>query len=203
MAQPRPTALTVTPGGRSTWVIPLAAAVLGLGGALSGAYLGARATIETQKQQADEDRARQARQKRTQVYSRFLDAAVAYQAATENVFDSTVRLPTGRVSKGLASRCAAGRSTKTCRLSRRVIAAYYDRQQRFQGALNDVYVFGSEAGLSAARELSRGLPASLYKGPRRVSIQPTDFGRYTRGYNALLDAMCREVTREPRPNCSG
>lgn len=173
-------------GARSRVVVPLIAALLGLGGGLAGAYLGARATITTQREQSREDRRADARTQRAKVYTDFLAAANSSAVAVARVASSCKVVRRGRA---------------TCNLRGGVAVRAAKARYTFQGALNQVYVYGSARGVLAARDVAKALPPS-YVGTRYTfHIQPIDDASFKAAYNAFLDVMCREVSAEPRSTC--
>jgi hypothetical protein len=180
---------------RANYLVPLLAAAIGLAGGLLGAHFGAEATITTQREQAHEARRSEARVKRAKVYSDFLAAADSFESKSR-YFTYTIHR---RVSKGGSVR-AACRRAKICGLPRALFDAYSSARSNFQGALNQVYVYGTPRGVRAARELAGGLPPALYK-PGSFSIGDVDEPVFFRGYNAVLDTMCAEVSADPRPTC--
>ena len=146
----------------------LVAAGIGVVGALGGAYLGARATITTQREQAQDSRRAEARTQRGRIYIRFLAAADTYEAGTQGAIDAVERFVTGSASTGQLRACARlnsrkcrslvrrlrrskrlsripqcyanGRAIRTCRALVPFITAYDNSQSRFQDALNQVYI---------------------------------------------------------------
>ena len=210
--------------GRVSIVVPLVAAVVGLAGGLLGAYLGARATIVTQREQAREDRSAEARSKRSRVYSRFVAAADSYRTETWRLFDSIERLATGAPSRNRLTDCLIGYNEQ-CRALDRVarrsgrvqqLRACYPRlellcrparlggrwdKRRFAYvvALNDLYVYGTNRGVRAARRVADALPTGRWESDSHL-VAP-DENAYRKAYRAVLDTMCAEVSADPRPAC--
>lgn len=87
-----------------------------------------------------------------------------------------------------------------CTLPGTILEDYFPAQSKFQGALNQVYVYGTPRGVRAARKVAGALPPSLFK-PRSFSIGGVDEPVFARGYNAVLNTMCAEVSADPRPAC--
>ena len=71
----------------------------------------------------------------------------------------------------------------------------------YQGAINDVYVYGSEAAWEANRKVGRVLPAALGNVENRVIARP-DAEAFRAAYNDFLDVFCREAVAEPRTGCT-
>lgn len=208
--------------------VVLVAAGIGVVGALGGAYLGAHATITTQREQAQDTRRAKARTQRGKVYFRFLAAADAYEAGTQGAIDAVERFVTGSASTGQLRACARPSSRKCRSLIRRLrrsrlnripqcyadrrarrvcralvpfITAYDNAQSRFQGALNQVYIYGSRPAVRATRKVAGSLPPSLYVGPQTFKFDFVDQDGFESGYNAMLDVMCREVPADSRSRC--
>jgi hypothetical protein len=207
----------------ASWVIPLVAAVLGLAGGLAGAYLGARATVTTQRDEARDNRLAEARSKRARVYSDFLSAADRYAGATRRLRAAPERWVGSykRRYKGFYDGCLDGnkkqcrqlrpvlrvlracvqRRGKRCRDYRQASTDFLNARPRFQGALNDVYVYGSTRGVQAARKVAGALPPSLYRPGTFRFEGDVPQREFESGYNAVLDTMCREVSAVPRATC--
>lgn len=169
--------------------VPLIAAALGLGGGLAGAYLGAQATVVTQRQQLQDSRNAEARTKRATVYAHFLEAANLYatnEAQAFSIVRKCVPVPPRR-----SFQCSLRKQGDPLQHAR------YD----FQGALNDVFVYVSTAGVGAARNVAATLPPSIGHLRVQISVGQTSDIAFTRTYQAFLGVMCREVSVEPRSNC--
>lgn len=172
------------------------AAVAGLG----GAYLGSHATIVTQRDQARELRQAEARAKRAEVYAGFLDAAERYRFATEATSDATRESVSQAGSVKAACSAERERADRACGIRRSIFNRQQDARVDFQGALNQVYVYGSPRGIRAAGKIAESLPPSVYSGGD-FEVGDVKPGEFSAGYNAVLDTMCREVSAEPRPTC--
>lgn len=177
----------IQPTRSQTVLVPLLSAAIGLGGGLLGAYLGAHATIVTQRESAREDRLADARDRRAAVYTRFL-------AATDRNAVSAVRA---------AGSCRERRARTTCTFPARTESRYEADGNRFQLAFNEVVVYGSREALDVASRLANTLPRSLDDLERRANLIPADQRAiaYQRAYREFLNVMCKEVSADPRPTC--
>ncbi len=166
--------------------VPLIAAGLGLGGGLVGAYLGAHATVVTQREQLQASRSAEARTKRATVYAHFLDASNRYAIEQSQ-------------SYSIARKCFPKLSIRrfSCLLGKEAGRLQNARYQ-FQGALNYVFVYGSAAGVRAALNLATQLPPAVGHLNGLVHIARVSDAAFARTYAAFLDVMCREVSAEPR-----
>ncbi len=170
--------------------VPLIAAVLGLGGGLAGAYLGAHATIVTQREQLQASRSAEARTKRATVYAQFLAASNRYAVETTQALS-------------ILRKCAhAGpRRPFLCSSLGKQAGPAQNARYEFQGALTDVYVYGSTTGVRAALNVADTLPPSVGHLNGHISLVPISEVVFTRTYQAFLSVMCREVSAEPRSTC--
>ncbi len=180
---------------RGEYVVALLAAAIGLAGGLLGAHFGAAATITTQREQARENRQGEARTKRAKVYSDFLDAAESFASESRSLTDRIHR----RVSS-VGSVRAACRRAQSCGIPGTLFKGYSAARADFQGALNQVYIYGTQRGVRAARRVAGALPPARYE-PRSLTIGDVDESVFSRGYDGVLDTMCAEVSADPRPRC--
>lgn len=75
----------------------------------------------------------------------------------------------------------------------------------FTSKMNQVFVYGSDAGFSAAEKLREVFKAGQAMTPVRWRLHAADIG-YDRGayedaIGQLQRLMCREVSAEPRNDC--
>jgi hypothetical protein len=184
---------------RTSIILTLSVAVLSVAGATGGAYLGSRATIITSREAAREARLAESRTKRANVYSRFLDAAESFSFKTEAV-TSAIRHSVTRAGSVKAA-CKQRRRGTACGVRRSLFNRQDDARADFQGALNDVYIYGSRRGVRAARRVAAALPPSVYNPDERIALDDIKQGKFAAGYSAVLDTMCAEVSPDPRPTC--
>jgi hypothetical protein len=152
---------------------------------LTGALVGANTTNRSVIQQQTEEKSREARERRGQVYAEYITATDAY-------VDELTRFA------NLKKETAADRD--------RLILLY--RSFKTKGDL--VTVYGSDDAFSAHRIIVEALPEVASHGPGTTgflinedgSIGPNfDGQRYLKGYSAFKDAFCREASAQPRSGC--
>lgn len=163
---------------RSRWLEVLVPAVSGLIGALIGggsAYLAASADL-------DEKRTAEIRQHRASVYHRFLEHANSYAVETTKLLQS----------------CPRG--TK-CTLPPKGVSEFQRARFNFQGAINDVYVYGSNRAVDALRILTSTLPPSLAPMNGEFSVIPIQEEAFTKAYQGFQHVMCQEVSPSPNDRC--
>ncbi len=177
-------------------LVPLVSAVLVFAGALGGAYFGARATVDTQEAQFREAQMTTARNQRAKVYTSFLAAANQY-ASDDATATTTIRADC-RNSHALRPIYHV-----TCKhLPSNFLVPVSEARFAFQGALNEVYVYGSARGVLAARRVAGALPRSLIGLSATVPpLKTINEGALTDAYDAFLKVMCQEVSAEPRSKC--
>lgn len=158
----------------------LIAGLIGFG----GAWLGSRATVSTQRDQAQEARQAEARDKRALTYSRFLNVSTRYFDAAEAIEDALPR------------RCS--RNGITCETNAQIEDLLRVRPI-FRNALNQVYVYGSSRSVEAARDVLATLSNPLDNAIPTAGVE--DHSKYEQTYDAFLNVMCREVSADPRPTC--
>lgn len=80
--------------------------------------------------------------------------------------------------------------------------AFEHARYEYQGAINDVYVYGSEDAWKANLRFTKVLPVALGNFPDRkiYAPNPTEFHM---AYNQFLNVFCREAVAEPRKGCAG
>lgn len=174
------------PGSR----LSLGVALIGVVGALLGSGITGVVAVLIQGDELNEQRAAEARSERAAVYGSFLSAANEYAVETQE----------------LVSPCA--------RAAERSPDARFDCQPRFrgwnparadyQGAINDVYVFGSDEAVDASEAVSAELPPALIGldySQAHLKLNVVDEAEFTDAYQSFLGVMCQEVSAEPRPGC--
>lgn len=186
-------------GGRE-FALVVVAGVIALGGGLGGAWIGANAANGNQRDEAREARQAEARQKRADVYSDFLDAAGAYAGRSREI-QAKITVTQRNLRPGQKfTLCVASKGRCPGADIRREFPRFQSARSQFQGALNDVYVYGSARGVSAARRVAAALPPSLFD-PQTVKLGGVIEARFKRAYNTVLDTMCAEVSADPRQAC--
>lgn len=163
----------------------IAGLVVALAGALIGgffSYLGAwqqsRSQMAAQESQYREDRAREDREKRSDVYKGMLDSSNAFAVATDEI----------------ATDCSDGKCSPDW-------SKWENTRFEFQSALNNVWIYGSDDAATQAEVISTALPESIgFPKPDelRISVKSVEFAQAYSGFQAL---MCRELPAVPRRGC--
>jgi hypothetical protein len=198
------------PGWKTAALGAFLLAAISVGGALTGTYVGAKTTIDTNRQQVEEVRAKESREKRAQIYADYLGAARDYirQANRTRVvlrrsqkadlyFRSHQADPAARsrAMQGVSQIGVEGQTTKTMQKA-------YDKQ------IVLVFVYGSDAawqallavGRTAAdpalavEDLSSADPSTLTESPLATEAQ----GNALRRFEAIF---CQEASATPRKGC--
>lgn len=178
----------------------LVGALLGAGAGYLGVERSIEGQLDQQSQAFDEDREQRSDDRRGEVYAAFLDAANHYAFAT------------AAITSRLEGDCADDEPPDACfsRLFTELVAAglvsdFQDARFDYQGALNDVFVFGSDEAVDRSRELSANVPTSLAT-PGLDSLtfgEGVDGSAFTAAYRDFLALMCEELPAQPRQGCTG
>lgn len=151
--------------------------------ALVGAAVGAVASIWIAHVQINEQRATEAREKKAQVYSDYLNAADNYSVAT------------GRLTGELKKSTQADRDKIT--LNTPAIKNYLDARSTYQDQVNLVYVYGSDEAWKRHRKMAAVLPPSL----QSPDIEVVDSTKFLAAYQGFQEIFCEEVPAQPRDGC--
>ncbi|MGY0389166.1 hypothetical protein ACWZJV_19545 [Nocardioides sp. WG-D5] len=175
---------TVRPGkaptdGKHDLRIAVVAAV----SALAGAAVGAGASIWIAHAQIDEQRATEARERKAQVYSDYLNAANNFSVAA------------GRLTEELKTSTQAERDKLTPNTP--IIKNYYDARSNYQDQVNRVYVYGSDEAWKRHRTMAGVLPPSL----QSYDIEKVDSTKFLAAYQGFQEILCEEVPAQPRDGC--
>jgi hypothetical protein len=174
------------------WYHSMAAQLLPvlLGGILAGAgsYIAIDAKDRQQQREFSEARQRDESNRRADVYAQFLGAANEYAVQASSALRALQRE-------------AAQSENGEFSVDSAALGGYQQARHAFQGALNNVYVYGSLDGVDAATALARTLPPSLGRIDGSLHVGPPDADAFQRSYTAMLSVMCREVPARPRPSC--
>jgi hypothetical protein len=176
--------------------LQLTVALVGVAGALFGSLIGGTVAVAVQYLQFEQDEDAEARAVRAKAYADFLDSANAVAAsvtAMRACLPELLELPEKETTLSASHPCARAYNTLV-----------NDRYE-FQGAINDVYIYGSDDAVQAANRVSELLPARFRAdeedgyGPR---IDPISWPDFDRAYIAFQTEMCREVSVRPRKACA-
>lgn len=181
---------------RATDFIPSAVSILAaIIAALAGFYgarMGAHAAVSSQELQIRASESERVQEQRANVYSRYLDAAQAFFWASVAVRSD---IDQGSIAKRHGT-FAASRGLV------RDMEEFVTKRNEFQGAINDVYVYGSDAAWLAHQRLAATLPPSL--GTRSLHIPSAaelDQDRFAGAYSSFLAVLCQEAVPTPRQGC--
>lgn len=158
-------------------------AVLGVVAALAGALIGGAASfggqIYTEYQEAEtEDRT-----KKAEVYFAYLDAANSYSNETSQLRRSYVSLPVDSPPPA---------------------ADYGEWQQarfEYQGAINDLSVYGSDTAWDVHRRIAAAMPQSLFASTEPVRVDAVNDILLNAGTRDFLSLACQELPASPRAGC--
>lgn len=165
-------------------VAALIAAVIGGGAGVGGSYLGAHAAVQANDSLIRATQAQTTRDKRAAVYSAYLDAANNYADQDRRAFD----LLTNELKGVKAGTGVEGPP-----------ASFSAARFAYQGAINSLYVYGSDAAWTAHQEVAAVLPASL--GGDGFQVTRVDSSAFESAYRGFLRVFCGEVPAVPRSGC--
>ncbi|TDW98550.1 hypothetical protein [Kribbella sp. VKM Ac-2566] len=158
-------------------------ALIGVGGSLGGAYLGADAASQGVTLQLQAERDREAREKVGQVYADYLSALATYSAEVGEEFSPKNGVPTPDDLQRL-----------------------FPLYRAFRDKADLVAVYGSDDAQRAHQLIKAGLPEIVALGTRRrlevVWPQGSAANEYSRGYADFQAAFCREASARPRSGCA-
>ncbi|WP_328500583.1 hypothetical protein OG828_07685 [Streptomyces sp. NBC_00457] len=163
-------------------LIGFAVALIGalIGGVFSylGAYQQARTQIESQSSQLFEDQKKEQREKRAEVYEEFLKAADTFAVETNKIITD----------------CKDGKCSPNW-------GDWQTARYDYQGAVNHVWVFGSDAAVKQLVAVSGTLPESVWApNSDELNLRFKSTG-FTTAYNGFQSLMCRELPAQPRNSC--
>jgi hypothetical protein len=170
-------------------LIATLAFIAGIGGSvIGGAYAYKSATsTETAQEAASRDAATQTR--RGEVYLAYLDAANTYALASQKLSDDTKRI---------------GKGTTAQENYDNDYGPWQTARSSYQGEVNQVYVYGSDAAWAAHQKVAATLPLAL--GPDNVgeftqALYGVKWQQFNAAYDNFLSVFCKEVPAEPRSGC--
>lgn len=130
-----------------------------------------------QAREYDIRRNEEARQKRADVYQRFLNAANRYAVAARSAI---AQCP---------SKCTSPPDD------------YQNARYEFQASINEVYIYGSAEALKQSRGLAGTLPLAIGALSGEVTIEPVADADFRSAYQDFLTLICREAPATPRNEC--
>ncbi|MFD4672984.1 hypothetical protein ACFWNN_24875 [Lentzea sp. NPDC058450] len=173
-------------------VLAAVAAIAAFGSSFYGASLANEGSRRVQEKQVDEERKKVERDKRADVYLKFLDASTTY---VDKISPLTTRCDAPPVWTEADPYPLTGLS---CIMIR---PEFHDARKPLHEARNAVYVYGSSNANKLADALMQTLPASEIPFPRKYD--PTAYNSEDRhqAYRSFQAAICREVPPNPRNDC--
>lgn len=171
--------------GDSLWIkvgVPLLIGLAAAGAAYFGAQSGANATLEAQEQQLTAQQNQTVRTQREQVYEQYLKSADAYEVASSERY----------------SQCAGD---TTCPVN---VAGWQSARFNYQGALNAVYVYGSNEAVRYTLLISAAMPPSLGIPSNYGNVAPGKVNEdlFVSAFQGFQRMMCLEVNPDPQDACS-
>jgi hypothetical protein len=150
-----------------------------------GGREGVKASVDVQRSERESAQDQATRSERARVYPKFLEASNEYFLATQDAASEFARCKT----KEPKQPCTAPFD----------LGSFLKPRADFQGALNDVYVYGSDSAWTTASALSGSLPS----GVSNFSVQGFELHAddYTSRFLNFLDVMCKELPTKSRKGC--
>ncbi|MBW8761825.1 MAG: hypothetical protein JF592_04465 [Microbacterium sp.] len=161
-----------------TWV-PVLSGLVGV--AVGGLF--AYGAVERQIQVGQEAEQRQIR---AEAYLALTEAAADYANSTRAVLNEQ------QIRGDVAPTAIDALSSSA------TVGDWLSSRHSFQNALNQVYIYGSDEGWTAAAQLAETLPHARGEEYEWVELSP----RFTARYNGVLTIICKEATISPRADCS-
>lgn len=169
-----------SPGDSMTKVtVPLLIGITAAVAGFFGAQSGANATLEAQRQQLTSEHNETTRTQREQVYQQYLQAANAYDVASSERY----------------SECISDRGCSTS------VAGWQRARFSYQGALNAVYVYGSNEAWRQTHVISSSLPQSLGVNSDDTIPSKVNQNLFTIAYQGFQVIMCLELNPTPQDAC--
>jgi hypothetical protein len=174
------------------WVAPGAAVAAAIIAAGAG-YFGAKQGVEASVQIARDDRRaavdQRTQEKRATVYQDYLQKANDFNFEAADLA-SALAIKSGNLKKFLMTTEGTNAVTQ-----------YNNARAAYQGAINDVYVYGSDAAWAAHRKVAATLPPSLGAIDLTLPTGVPDQKEFNASYQAFQSVVCREVVAIPRQGC--
>lgn len=193
--------------------LALVIAAIGFIGALGGALIGGVIAITVERDQFAQQRLTTARDKRAQVYAQFLSTS------NNLAIDQTTATDCVRALKRAGSTPRAARLTAAyvvCDVSSRnqlraAVRADFGQvlnsRAAYQGAINAVYLYGSDQAVTASHAVSATLPPTL---PAALTVVGSlaspafvvSFRRFEAAWINFEGLTCREAAPQPARHCN-
>lgn len=168
-------------------MVALSAALLG---SAVGGLFGYRGAIDSQERQAQELRIADERERRREAYLAYLDDANRYRNVTSD----------------LLSKMSSSGTTDPSAISE-AFATWLSARSSYQGSVNSLYVYGSDAAWSTHRAIAATLPYAVgYIDAGRLTKELSTFAHdqvtFASAFDKFLGVMCHELAARPRTGCS-
>ncbi|WP_206788134.1 hypothetical protein [Amycolatopsis sp. MtRt-6] len=167
--------------------------ILGVTGTFFGSKVSVDASIRNQDVQASEQRAKDDREKRSDAYLKFLDAADRHASAAQSV--ASCRNPVPRSVGADGNDPPAPKPLDCSREEQNFAASRYE----LLTIKARVFVYGSQVAVDRATEILAYLPNSTYD-ERFADFDATAFGAL---YTRFMLAICGDLLarHDDRPSC--
>lgn len=193
--------------GRWKWVkdiiVPTLVAVVALAGTFLGSLQANNSSRETQRNQFNEERVKADRDRRADVYLKFLAAAYTYHSKLVSLVSACPPFPDVLPNRSAEDHNKAVGIHHLCVTQEEAKAT--TEAEAFRSAQNEVYIFGSDEASDIAQELGRAFPDSVSPGrkPLAPGEIPAYIGRADFGdpYAEFQKMACREIPATPRSKC--
>jgi hypothetical protein len=180
--EPKPHPPLLTVGGPILGT--LVAALIAASSAFGGALLASKTTLDSIQQESKEQRAKETRDKVSQVYGDYLKAATTYRDRTE--------IAVREVAKQRAEK-------KPYNANSVVLRQFNDARRTYQDQANQIAIYGTEAAWKAHEVIAKAMPPTL--GVVYVDKRP-DYVRFSNGYREFMAVFCTEAAATPKQGCS-
>jgi hypothetical protein len=164
-------------------VVGLVAALAGLGGNWIGARGAYSAAVAQQNASREAALDTESRTKRAEVYAAYLAAANDYELKNAKLIQDLERIRP---------------STDASKLDQNVLGDWLTARAKYQGAVNQVYVYGSDDAYALSAALAATLPPSVGS---TITFKPVDEAAFNRAYLAFQARMRCEVPAMRVPDC--
>lgn len=167
-------------------VVAAAAAIVGGRIAADGAL---DAAVAQHREEAIAAQKLEVRVKRADVYAEYLASANSYFLATAEYYRYLASFNKGPIAKGRSFKVRFDQNGVDLQ------ARWLKQRARFQGSVNDVYVYGSDDAWRAQKTISEVLPPSVGAEVKTFEFSVRrDVGvDFDRGYHRFLRLVCIEV----------
>lgn len=139
-------------------------------------------TLASTQQGAGEQRAKETREKVSQVYADYLKAATTYRDRTFAAADA------------IASQQAAH---KPYRANSTALSEFNDARRAYQDRINQIAIYGSPEAWKAHELIASAMPPALGV----VYVKRPSLGAFSKGYREFVAVFCKEAGATPKQGC--